>query len=50
MALLAPMSGGYTRRSFLTGAMAAVGTAAVAEAPLTSIRPMPRADAGVVER
>ena len=28
--------------------MAAVGTAAVAEAPLTSIRPMPRADAGVV--
>lgn len=42
------MSGGYTRRSFLTGAMAAVGTAAVAEAPLTSIRPMPRADAGVV--
>ncbi len=40
------MAGGVSRRVFLTGAASALATSAYAEAPLTSIRPMPRDMAG----
>lgn len=38
------MVGGVTRRGFLAGGVSAVAGAAIAEAPLTSLRPSPRPD------